>query len=287
MSKVKVTEKNFRHFGSWALITGAAGGMGQLYAGHFARLGFNLVLVDIVAAGLARVAESVKAEIAALDDWRAADKESFKVLELVQDLSLADAADSIVERTDAAGIEVELLVNNAGILYATGIVDTPERRLSLMLALHCTTPLLLCRKYVPRMRARGRGYVLNVSSLAAWMPWPCIGMYSSTKRFVKDYSRSMRIELRGSGVSVTCAYFGAVDTPLIPLAPNLRKIAHGLGVMIWPERAVESAVNAVMKRRRGTMPGFINHLAKIFCPLFGERFLAWVYRRYGHYFANF
>ena len=136
MSKVKVTEKNFRHFGSWALITGAAGGMGQLYAGHFARLGFNLVLVDIDAAGLSRVAESVKAEIAALDDWRAADKESFKVLELVQDLSLADAADSIVERTDAAGIEVELLVNNAGILYATGIVDTPERRLSLMLALH-------------------------------------------------------------------------------------------------------------------------------------------------------
>ena len=119
MSKVKVTEKNFRHFGSWALITGAAGGMGQLYAGHFARLGFNLVLVDIDAAGLARVAESVKAEIAALDDWRAADKESFKVLELVQDLSLADAADSIVERTDAAGIEVELLVNNAGITRDT------------------------------------------------------------------------------------------------------------------------------------------------------------------------
>lgn len=287
MSKIKVTEKNFGQFRSWALITGAAGGMGRLYALEFARLGYNLVLVDINGEKLSAVASEVKASLQTDEGPAGALKDYFRTLEIVQDLTLEDAADTIKQRTDAEGIAVSLLVNNAGILYATGIVETSEKRLKLMVALHCTTPLLLCRKYVPEMRERGEGRVLNISSLAAWMPWPCIGMYSSTKRFVKDYSRSMRIELRGTGVSVTNAYFGAVDTPLIPLAPNLRKVAHALGVMIWPERAVNSAVKGVMRRRRGVMPGFINHLAKWVCPLFGERFLGWVYRRYGHYFAGF
>lgn len=287
MKKYKVTDRNFRHFRNYALITGAAGGMGRLYAENLALLGYNLVLVDINAERLEETAVAMRSLVAALDDWRAADKDSFKVLTVVQDLSKMEAADEVKAATDAAGVEVEVLANNAGLLYATGIVDTSDRRLQLMMMVHCTTPLMLCKKYVPAMRERGNGYVLNVSSLGAWMPWPCLGMYSSTKRFVKDFSRSMRIELRGTGVSVTNAYFGAVDTPLIPLAPNLKKLAHSLGVMIYPEKAVYCAVKATFARRRGTMPGFINHLAKIFCPMFGERFLGWVYRKYGHYFANF
>jgi len=284
---MKVTEKNFKAYKNYALITGAAGGMGALYAERFASIGYNLVLVDINAAGLESVAEKVKAQVASYDDFRASAKSSFKVMTVVQDLSVMEAAESIKAQTDAAGAVVEVLVNNAGILYATGIVKTPPKRLKLMVMIHCTTMLLLCREYVPDMQARGNGYVLNISSLAAWMPWPCIGMYQSTKRFVKAFSRSLRIECRTTGVSVTNAYFGAVDTPLIPLAPNLRKIAHGVGVMIYPERAVNCAFEACMKRRKGTMPGFINHLARIFCPLFSERFLGWVYRKYGRYFENF
>ncbi len=287
MKKIKVTEKNFRCYQNYALVTGAAGGMGKLYCESLAMLGYNLVLVDINAEKLAEAAEDIRAQVAALDDFRAQHKDSFKVLNVVQDLSTMDAADKVKAATDEAGAVVEVLVNNAGILYATGIVDTSDRRLQLMTMLHCMTPLMLCKKYVPAMRERGNGYVLNVSSLGAWMPWPCLGMYSSTKGFIRTFSRSMRIELRGTGVSVTNAYFGAVDTPLIPLAPNLKKIAHNVGVMIYPEKAVYCAMKATFARRRGTMPGFINHLAKIFCPMFGERFLGWVYRKYGHYFANF
>ena len=287
MKEYTVTEKNFRHFRSYALITGAAGGMGRLYARSLALLGYNLVLVDINEEKLLETAEEMKALVAGLEDWRAADKEAFKALPVVQDLSKMEAADEVKAKTDAAGAEVEVLVNNAGILFATGIVDTSDKRLQLITMVHCMTPLMLCKKYVPEMRARGNGYVLNVSSLGAWMPWPCLGMYCSTKRFIHDFSRSMRIELRGTGVSVTNAYFGAVDTPLIPLAPNLKKLAHRLAVMIYPEKAVYCAIKATFARRKGTMPGFINHLAKIFCPMFGERFLGWVYRKYGHYFANF
>lgn len=284
---MKITQKNFRGYRNYALVTGAAGGMGRLYSEQLALLGYNLVIVDINAEKLEETAGAIRSMVAGLTDWRAGAAADFKVLPVVQDLSLMDAARSIKERTDAEGIEVEVLVNNAGILYATGIVETSPKRLMLMMQVHCTTPLLLCREYVPEMKARHNGYVLNISSLAAWMPWPCIGMYSSTKRFVKDYSRSMRIECRGTGVSVTNAYFGAVDTPLIPLAPNLRKHARGLSVMITPERAVNSAMNATFRRRKGTMPGVINHIARPVCAILPENFLGWVYRKFGRFFANF
>lgn len=283
---MKVTEKNFRAYRNYALITGAAGGMGAIYADRLAMLGYNLVLVDINAAGLESVAASVREKVAALDDWRSASKDSFKVLTLVQDLSLMEAAESIKARTDAEGIVVEVLVNNAGMLIATGIAKTSERRLKLIMMVHCTTPMLLCRAYVPEMQARHNGYVLNVSSLAAWMPWPCIGMYSGTKLFIRSFSRSLRIECRKTGVSVTNAYFGAVDTPLVPLASNLKKIARGLGVMIKPERAVDCALSATFARRKGTMPGFINKVARVFCPIIPENFLGWVFRKYGHIFEN-
>ena len=144
---------------------------------------------------------------------------------------------------------------------------------------HMNTPLMLCRKYVGAMQERGCGYILNISSLAAWMTWPGIGMYGSTKRFVRNYSRELRIECQKTGVSVTNAYFGAVDTPLIPLKESLRRLARALAVMIRPEKAVDRALKATFRRRRGVMPGLLN---KIFLPLviiLPDCLLGWIYRK--------
>jgi short-subunit dehydrogenase len=111
------------------------------------------------------------------------------------------------------------------------------------------------------------------------MSWPGIGMYGATKRFVKDYSRELRIECQKTGVSVTNAYFGAVDTPLIPLKESLRKLARGLAVMIRPEKAVDRALNATFRRRRGVMPGVLNHIFKPICLILPDCLLGWIYRK--------
>ena len=140
------------------------------------------------------------------------------------------------------------------------------------------TPLMLCRKYVGPMKERKCGYILNISSLAAWMSWPGIGMYGNTKRFVRDYSRELRIECQKTGVSVTNAYFGAVDTPLIPIKPSLKKLARGLTVMISPEKAVKRALRATFHRRRGTMPGLLNKIFWPFIVILPDFLLGWVYR---------
>ena len=195
----------FRKFDTYALVTGAASGMGRIYAQRLAAKGYNLVIVDINAKGLEETAEIVKYSISADENIPNDLKGAFKVLVLVQDLSVMDAADQIWEKTEAEGCKVEVLVNNAGVMYCQGIAETSERMLKLIMMVHMNTPLMLCRKYVNGMKERGCGYILNISSLAAWMSWPGIGMYGNTKRLVRDYSRELRIECQKTGVSVTNA----------------------------------------------------------------------------------
>lgn len=269
----------FREYKAWALVTGAASGMGRIYAVRLARMGYDLVLVDINGRGLEETENMVRAEVAASDKVPVLFKDDFRIITIVQDLSRQNAADMIFDRTQEEGCEVEVLVNNAGVMYCQGIAETSERMLKLIMMLHMNTPLMLCRKYVVGMKERGCGYILNISSLAECMSWPGIGMYGATKRFVKDYSRELRIECQKTGVSVTNAYFGAVDTPLVPLKDSLRKLARGLAVMISPESAVDCALRATFRRRKGVMPGVLNHIFRPLCRILPDCLLGWIYRK--------
>ena len=271
--------KKFRNYEVYALVTGAASGMGRIYSEQLALKGYNVVLVDINAKGLEETAAMVQARVKSSDSIPADMKARLSLVTIVQDLSVPDAADRIYERTESEGCKVEVLVNNAGVMYCQGIAETSERMLKLIMMVHMNTPLMLCRKYVGAMKERGCGYILNISSLAAWMIWPGIGMYGTTKRFVRNYSRELRIECQKTGVSVTNAYFGAVDTPLVPLQDSLRRIARGLMVMIRPEKAVERALRATFRRRKGTMPGFLNKLFWPFIVILPDCLLGWIYRK--------
>jgi len=273
-----IDTKNFREYRSYAVVTGAASGMGRLYARRLALSGYSLIVIDINGQKLEETADAIRAEVAGLSDWRIPYKSSFMVLTLVQDLSQQDAAARVAGFSRQNGCDVEVLVNNAGLFYYQGIAETSPRALSRMVMVHDYTPLMLCREFVPQMKERGCGYVLNVSSLAAWIPWPGLGMYASTKRFVKDFSRALRVECRGTGVSVTNAYFGAVDTPLFNLKPSYRRLARNLRIMIPAEKAVEKALRAMFRRRKGIMPGVLNHIFKPVVTILPDPVLAWIYR---------
>ena len=272
-------KNRFKGFERYALVTGAASGMGRIYCQRLAQMGYNIVGIDINRAGLDETMRIVNDQVAASESIPEASKSLFRAIPMVQDLSLKEAADTLYDKVTEEGCEVEVLVNNAGIMYCQGIAETSERMLHLIMAVHMTTPLMLCRKFVGGMKERGCGYVLNISSLASWMMWPGIGMYGATKRFVKDYSRELRIECQKTGVSVTNAYFGAVDTPLIPLKDSLRKLARALAVMIRPEKAVDKALKATFKSRRGVMPGLLNKIFKPLCVIMPDCLLGWIYRK--------
>ena len=260
---------NLHNYSSYALVTGAASGMGRQYVRNLASRGYNVIMVDVNEAGLKETEGIVRNDV---QDRR------FRLISLVQDLSDEDAADRIFEATE--GCEVEVLVNNAGILYCQGIAETSERMLKSVMMVHMYTPMLLCRKYVTGMKERGCGYILNIASLSSWMIWPGIGMYGATKRFVKDYSRGLRIECQKTGVSVTNAYFGAVDTPMVPLRDsNKRRLIRRLGVMISAEKAAEKALTATFRRRRSVMPGLVNHIFRPLCVILPDCLLGWIYRK--------
>lgn len=272
-------KNRFKGFERYALVTGAASGMGRIYCQRLAQMGYNIIAVDINQAALEETVRMVNEQVKSSAVVPEVSKAAFKALPMVQDLSLPTAADAVYGMTVENGCEVEVLVNNAGIMYCQGIAETSERMLQLIMAVHMTTPLMLCRKFVGGMKERGCGYILNISSLASWMIWPGIGMYGATKRFVKDYSRELRIECQKTGVSVTNAYFGAVDTPLVPLKDSLRKLARALTVMIRPEKAVEKALKATFRRRRGVMPGLLNKIFKPLCVIMPDCLLGWIYRK--------
>ena len=272
-------KKGFGNYRNCALVTGAASGMGRQYVRRLALMGYNVIMVDINASGLEETDELVRGDVNASECIPSEVKDDFRSVIIVQDLSKSDAAERIFEATEAQDCKVEVLVNNAGVMYCQGIAETSERMLHIITMVHMNTPLMLCRKYVTGMKERGCGYILNISSLAAWMMWPGIGMYGATKRFVKDYSRELRIECQKTGVSVTNAYFGAVDTPLVPLKDSLRKLARALAVMIRPEKAVDRALKATFRRRRGVMPGVLNHIFRPLCMIMPDCLLGWIYRK--------
>lgn len=242
---------------SYAIVTGAASGMGRCYATQLAQMGYGVLLVDINGAA----AQELSCQLSQQYDVPAP--------VLCIDLCKPDAAQEIVSLCQDNGWQVEILINNAGMLITSTIEDTDPSRLQRIIALHCTTPLLLCRYLIPLMKAQGRGYILNISSISAWMDWPVIGMYGSTKRFVKGYSRQLRLECHDTPVSITTAFFGAVDTPLLQglILSRFRKLMFRLGIMITPEKATRLALKAMFRRKSTLVPGFVNNLAILFCPL--------------------
>ena len=254
---------------TYAIVTGAASGMGRCYALQLAQMGYGVLLVDINGESAQELSQQIK--------------QQYKVPAPVIciDLTQSDAAKQVLGKCQESGWQVEILINNAGFLITSLIEDTDPQKLQRIIALHCTTPLLLCRLFIPLMKEQGRGYILNISSISAWMDWPVIGMYGSTKRFVKGYSRQLRIECKGSPVSVTTAIFGAVDTPLIrfPLLMRYRKILLHLGFMISPEKATRLALKAMFRRRVRLIPCLSDRLVIMLCPLMPDWLLSFLVRK--------
>lgn len=238
----------------YALVTGAAAGMGKEYVKSLSAKGYGIIAADIDSEGL----ERLKTEINAKD-----------IIAIAMDLASADGAERLIRDIEGMNVEVEVLINNAGIFSYRDILDQPEGYIAKITTLHNITMGVLSRHFAAAMKSRGKGYILNISSLSAWMPYPGIALYAATKRYTRDFSRALSVELRGSGVSVTVAYFGAVATPLIGLSEKYMGIAKSLHIMITPEKAAEKALKAMFKRKSGTMPGTINHIGKPFlaiCP---------------------
>lgn len=183
-----------------ALITGASSGFGKEFATIFAKDGYNLVLVARSTDKL----EKIKSQLEMLY--------GVDVFVVTLDLSAQNAADFLFAYTQKKGLDIDVLVNNAGFGALGSFAHSDLAKQQDMINLNVLTLTKLCHLYLPYMLEKGDGKILNVASIAGFAPGPGMSVYYATKAFVLSFSDALATELKGTGVTVTALCPGPVNT---------------------------------------------------------------------------
>jgi hypothetical protein len=218
-----------------ALVTGASGGIGEELARLFAADGHGLVLVARSRDKLARLAEELH------------EKHGVGARVLAADLARAGAPQEIFDELRGAGVAVDALVNNAGFGSYGLFAETDLRSELDLLQVNVVALTHLTKLFLPGMLARGRGYVMNVASTAAFQPGPLMAVYYASKAYVLSFSEALANECGGTGVRVSALCPGPTETGFVAAA--------GMGDSKLFDRAVMDARTVAVEGYRGLLAG--------------------------------
>ncbi|THU44477.1 hypothetical protein C4D60_Mb02t07790 [Musa balbisiana] len=190
--------KDLRRYGSWAVVTGSTDGIGRAFALQLARRGLNLVLVGRSPDKLRDVADAV----------RAARDPPIRVETVVVDLA-GDLADGVARlRTAIQGLDVGILVNNAGVSYpyARFFHEVDEELMGNLIKVNVEGVTRITQAVLPGMLERKRGAIVNIGSGAAIVipSDPLYAVYAATKAYIDQFSRCLYVEYKGKGIDVQC-----------------------------------------------------------------------------------
>src|SRR3954453_13300378 len=219
-----------------ALVTGASSGIGEHFARQLAERGYDLVLVARRADRLNALAEElpVTAHVIACDLARDAGKLAGQVKDL--------------------GVDIDLLVNNAGFGLRGPFFESDPERDAEMVRLNCEAVVVLTRAFLPRMVERDRGGVITVASTAGMQPLPYESVYAATKAFALNFSDALHAELRDTGVRVLAVNPGPVPTEWQQVA-GYDEGTNTLPGKIGPDQVVRESLAAFDKGQRSIIPG--------------------------------
>ena len=223
-----------------AIVTGASSGIGYAFAEALAKRGYNLLIVSNVP------------EIHDAAERLQVTGNGLQVIPLQMDLGQQGSARELYEYTRTHKLEIEVLVNNAGVYHDKDILDDSEAFTSLIMNLHMYTPAMLCYLFGQDMRERRKGYILNVCSVTSKMAAQRLGTYGGTKAFLSHFTRALHIELHKYGVHVTDVSPGAVDTGLYSISPTITKLGKCLGIIVSPETLARRGLRALFHGRAKT-----------------------------------
>lgn len=232
---------------SAALVTGASAGIGAEIARLLAGRGHGVVLVARRADRLARLAEELAGRFGVRAEALACD--------------LADGAERerLAGQVAELGLEIEVLVNNAGFGGSGSLHRTDRQRAAEMVRLNCEAVVDLQARYSPPMVERGRGVIVNVASTASFQPLPGTAVYGATKAFVLSLSEATHAELAPRGVTVTAVCPGPVKTEFATVA-GVGEAERTLPGLFWTsaEDVARDAVEGAESGRRVVIPGALN-----------------------------
>jgi uncharacterized protein len=229
---------------SVALVTGASSGIGVEIARELASRGHGLALV-------ARREDRLVALAEELSDAHGVRAEAFRA-----DLGTLAGRDDLAGRIAEAGLDVEILVNNAG-LGAFGDFHEADRERNLrIIELNCVALTDLQGRCLPAMVERGRGAIINIASMAAFQPLAGNAVYAATKAFVLSLSEAVHVEVAGRGVTVTAVCPGPVKTEFVAEA-GIAGAEDRTPGFVWTEveEVASAAVTGAEKGKRVVVPG--------------------------------
>lgn len=242
--------------GLTALVTGAAGGIGLEFAKTLASYGCSLVILDLNEERLIEASKQIHSSTPI--------EKKVTIHTLVCDLTSESFIKEIEDFIEANSCSPEILINNAGIFSFKPIADTEARKIETFIDLHVRAVTLLSQWFVNRRKTTGKGWLLNMSSMSCWMPMPGLAMYSSTKSYIRVFSRSLHYELKEYGVGVTVACPGGIATDLFGLPKKWQKFAVKIGVLQTPEAFTRKAVNKMLKKKKQYINGWLNRFSIFF-----------------------
>lgn len=220
----------------YALVTGAAGGIGFELARCAAGDGYSLIIVGSNEDRLKTAQKSLESEF------------PVNVVALVQDLSVPGSAEALYGEVEKRGLDVVCLVNNAGFGTIGPAETIPLDKDERMLTLNVITPTELCKLFLPQMYQKHSGKILNIASTGAFNPGPYTGSYFASKSYVLSYTKALRYEAKSRGVQVSALCPGTtrtrffekegMDTPVWAMSPESvardrwRGLRAGCGVIV-------------------------------------------------------
>jgi hypothetical protein len=235
--------------GKTAVVTGASSGIGETFARRLAGDGFDLVLV-------ARREERLEAMA---DEMRR--KNGVRAEALVADLSVREEIHRVAD--GVRGIEtLELLINNAGFGMPDDFHEADLQKNIEMINVHVLATTCLCHAALTGMVRRHRGSIINVSSVAAFLPMPHAATYCSTKAFIRLFSEALSMEVKDAGVRVQALCPGYTITGFhdTPLLKNFDRSAIPKGLWMSSEDVVTASLKALARDKCVCIPGSKNRV---------------------------
>jgi short-subunit dehydrogenase len=232
----------------YVLITGATSGIGYELAKLFAADGWNLV----ACARSSKDLLSVKVELENLYNIR--------VIPVSKDLFDPANANALYEEIRSKGIEVEILVNDAGQGLYGEFKDTDIERELAIIRLNIDSVVVLTKHFLKDMVARGHGKILNLSSVASKVPGPLQSVYHGTKAFIQSFTEAVRNEVKDTGVVITALLPGPTDTDFFNKAGMLDAKNVKEGKLADPAGVAKDGFNALMKGDDKVVSGIKNKL---------------------------
>lgn len=251
--------------GAWALITGASSGIGLSLAHKLAQRRMNLVLVARNQERLEKLAAELSAEL------------SVETEVLAADLSKATQRKAVAQRLKSAHSRpIDLLVNNAGIWNFTPFADMKQSDLQQMISVNLLALVELTHAVIPEMVRRSHGAVLNVSSIAGFLPLPFEATYGATKAFVTSFSQGLYGELKDSGVHVCAVAPGVTRTELHERSDGTEHVSD-IPDLAWmsADEVAEISIKALDKRTPLCVPGGINKVMSAFLDVVPTPLARW------------